>query len=138
MVSVGDLDRREAHFVGSHEGGQLLVIHGVGEEGEVLVLIVWSDVRVFFSVYSTLPSPSNDILVNSSSLWWSKVSGWRDWWWLNIGGVLWFPIPRRPLCTGAEEREYPAPTEEEAGEEGGGSLLPVLKEVLWLNEVGVS
>ena len=76
IVLVGDLDRQKAHIVGSHEGDQLLVTHGVGGVGEVLVLIVWSDIRVFFSVYSllgleesrTLPSSSNDIQVNSSSL----------------------------------------------------------------------
>ena len=76
IVLVGNLDRREAHIVGSHEGGHLLVTHGVGKMGEVLVLIVWSGVRVFFSVYSllgleesrTLPSSSNDSQVNSSSV----------------------------------------------------------------------
>ena len=76
MMLVGNLDRREAHIVGSHEGGHLLVTHGVGKMGEVLVLIVWSGVRVFFSVYSllgleesrTLPSSSNNSQVNSSSV----------------------------------------------------------------------
>ena len=36
IVSVGDLDRGGEVLVDGHEGGQLLVIHGVGEE-----VVIW-------------------------------------------------------------------------------------------------
>ena len=76
IVLVDNLVRREPHLGGSHGGDHLLVTYGVGKMGEVLVLIVCSDVRVLFSVYSLLGleesgilslSP-NDSQVNSSSL----------------------------------------------------------------------
>ena len=36
IVSIGDLDRVGEVLVDGHEGGQLLVIHGVGEE-----VVIW-------------------------------------------------------------------------------------------------
>ena len=35
IVSVGGLDRGGGVLVGGHEGGQLFVIHGVGERGVI-------------------------------------------------------------------------------------------------------
>ena len=45
MVLVGNLDRSEAHIVGSHEDNHPPVALCVGE---VSVLVVWFDARIFF------------------------------------------------------------------------------------------
>ena len=47
MVLVDNLDRSEAHIVGSHEENHPLVALCVGG---VSVLVVWFNARVFFSV----------------------------------------------------------------------------------------
>ena len=52
-------------------------------------------------------------------------------------GVLWSPMPHGSLCAGTEERACPAPVVEGGEEEGGGLLLPALKERLGLTELGV-